>query len=79
MQGEGGIVEPAYVYLPGIPGGKEIADELGVNYFPVPIELGRDGAVKAFPLGELSKYEAELLTKVTSELKDNIARCRTCR
>jgi malate dehydrogenase len=32
------ITEEAYVYLPGIPGGKEIAAELGVNYFAVKIK-----------------------------------------
>lgn len=74
MQGESGIVEPAYVYLPGVPGGKEIANELGVDYFAVPIEFGRDGAVKAFSVGELSNYEAELLKTATEELKDNISK-----
>jgi malate dehydrogenase len=35
-----GLVEPSYVYLPGVPGGKEIAEKTGVDFFSVPIELG---------------------------------------
>ena len=40
VKGEKGIVEPSYVYLPGISGGDAIAKETGVDYFSVPIELG---------------------------------------
>ena len=39
-KGESGIVEPSYVYLPGVPGGEEIAKTVGVEFFSVPIELG---------------------------------------
>ena len=39
-KGEKGIVEPTYVYLPGVPGGEAIAKETGVDYFSVPVELG---------------------------------------
>ena len=28
------------MYLPGVPGGEEIAKETGVDYFSVPVELG---------------------------------------
>ena len=38
--GAKGLVEPSYVYLPGVPGGKEIAEKTGVDFFSVPIELG---------------------------------------
>jgi malate dehydrogenase len=38
--GEKGIVEPSYVYLPGVPGGDDIAKTVGVEFFSVPIELG---------------------------------------
>lgn len=38
--GEKGIVEPTYVYLPGVSGGDAIAKETGVDYFSVPVELG---------------------------------------
>ena len=34
------MVEPSYVYLPGVPGGDAIAKDVGVDFFSVPIELG---------------------------------------
>ena len=40
VKGEKGIVEPTYVYLPGIPGGEAIAKETGLDFFSVPVELG---------------------------------------
>jgi len=40
IKGEKGIVEPTYVYLPGVAGGEAIAKETGVDYFSVPVELG---------------------------------------
>jgi malate dehydrogenase len=46
-KGESGIVEPTFVYLPGVPGGDEIVKETGCEYFSVPVELGKDGAHKA--------------------------------
>lgn len=55
------------LYLPGVPGGKEIAAELSVDYFAVPVEFGRAGAVKAYPLGPLSGYETKLLKVAVEE------------
>jgi malate dehydrogenase len=40
LKGAKGLVEPSYVYLPGVPGGKEIQAKTGVDFFSVPIELG---------------------------------------
>ena len=40
LNGEKGIVEPSFVYLPGVPGGEAIAKETGLDFFSVPIELG---------------------------------------
>ena len=40
MKGEKGLVEPSFVYLPGVPGGDEIQKLTGCDYFSVPIELG---------------------------------------
>ncbi len=40
VKGEKGIVEPTFVYLPGIEGGDEIAKATGVDFFSVPVELG---------------------------------------
>ena len=39
-KGESGIIEPTYVYLPGIEGGSEIQKVSGCDFFSVPIELG---------------------------------------
>jgi hypothetical protein len=39
-KGETGLVEPSYVYLPGVPGGDAIAKVVGTDFFSVPIELG---------------------------------------
>jgi malate dehydrogenase len=39
-KGEKGIVEPTFVYLPGVEGGDAIAKETGCDYFSVPVELG---------------------------------------
>lgn len=50
-KGEKGIVEPTYVYLPGVSGGEAIAKETGVDYFSVPIELGV--RVKKIPLPKM--------------------------
>lgn len=44
LQGEKDMVECAYVHLPGIEGGDEIAEAVGVEYFAVPVEF----AVKIF-------------------------------
>ena len=40
VKGESGIVEPTFVYLPGVDGGDAIAKETGVDFFSVPVELG---------------------------------------
>ncbi|KAJ6264775.1 hypothetical protein Dda_0927 [Drechslerella dactyloides] len=75
-QGETGIVEPAYVYLPGVPGGKEVQEIVGgLEYFAVPIELGPNGVVKATnPLPNANEYEKKLLEKCYEGLKGNIAK-----
>ena len=39
-KGEKGIVEPTFIYLPGVTGGDAIIKETGVDYFSVPVELG---------------------------------------
>ena len=66
------VTEEAYVYLPGVAGGKEIAAELGVDYFAVKIELGAKGATKALPMGSLSKNETQLLKIALKDLQGNI-------
>ena len=73
IKGAKGLVEPSYVYLPGIPGGKEIAEKVGVDFFSVPIELGPNGAEKAVDvLGDLTAKEKTLLEAAIKGLKGNI-------
>ncbi|KAL9640494.1 MAG: hypothetical protein Q9164_000244 [Protoblastenia rupestris] len=72
-KGEKGIVEPTFVYLPGVAGGDAIVKETGVDYFSVPVELGPSGAEKANNiLGSLSEDEKKLLEPAKSGLKGNI-------
>ncbi|KAF8249447.1 malate dehydrogenase, NAD-dependent [Wilcoxina mikolae CBS 423.85] len=74
-KGEKGIVEPTFVYLPGVPGGEEVAKETGLEYFAVPVELGPNGALKATnPLTKASPEEKKLLEAAISGLKGNIAK-----
>ncbi|KAJ0383143.1 hypothetical protein COL922a_011094 [Colletotrichum nupharicola] len=70
-QGQIGIVEPAYVYLPGVPGGDAVSKDLGVEYFAVPVSFGANGAETAHPIGSLSDYETKLLKIAVDELKGN--------
>lgn len=74
MVGESDIVEETYLYLPGIPGGQVTATELGVDYFAVPVKFGRAGAVEAYPLGQLSDHETNLLKIAVEELKRNVSK-----
>ena len=46
-KGEKGIVEPTFVYLPGVSGGEAIAKETGCDFFSVPVKLGVSS--RAFP------------------------------
>ncbi|KAL8728123.1 MAG: hypothetical protein Q9166_005604 [cf. Caloplaca sp. 2 TL-2023] len=72
-KGEKGIVEPSYVYLPGVSGGDPIAKETGVDFFSVPIELGPSGAESAQNvLSSVSSEEKQLLEACKSGLKGSI-------
>jgi len=74
-KGESGIVENTFVYLPGVEGGDAIAKETGCQYFSVPVELGKDGAVKANnPLGSANDYEKKLLQACYTGLQGNISK-----
>jgi len=73
IKGAKGVVESSYVYLPGVPGGAEIAKKTGLDFFSVPIELGPNGAEKAVDiLVDITPKEKELLDKSISGLKGNI-------
>ncbi|KAF1948723.1 malate dehydrogenase-like protein [Byssothecium circinans] len=75
IQGEKGIVEPSYVYLPGIPGGDAIAKATGVEFFSVPIELGPNGAEKAIDVvSKANDAEKKLLEAAYAGLKTNISK-----
>jgi len=72
-KGEKGIVEPTFVYLPGVEGGDAIAKAIGVDFFSVPVELGPNGAEKAINiLSEANDYEKKLLEEAIKGLKTNI-------
>jgi len=73
IAGEKGIVEPTFVYLPGVPGGEEIAKETGCDFFSVPVELGPNGAEKAVNiLSSINDSEKVLLKACLEGLKGNI-------
>lgn len=64
MKGDTDIVECAYV--------KSNVTE--ADYFATPILFGRDGVKKNLGLGELSKYELELVNETVRLLKNDIKR-----
>ncbi|KKA27155.1 hypothetical protein TD95_000371 [Thielaviopsis punctulata] len=71
--GEKGLVEPSFVYLPGIPGGAEIAKKTGCDYFSAPVELGPNGAEKVLdPLDGLTDKEKTLVEACLTGLKGNV-------
>lgn len=73
IKGEEGIVEPTFVYLPGVEGGDAIAKDTGVDYFSVPVELGPSGAEKAINiLGDADDKEKKLIEACVKGLKGNI-------
>ncbi|KAL7945734.1 malate dehydrogenase, NAD-dependent [Trichoderma barbatum] len=73
VKGEQGLVEPSYVYLPGVPGGEAIAKATGVDFFSVPVSLGPNGVEKVSnPLENITAKEKELLGKAVEGLKGNI-------
>ncbi|MCJ1419386.1 hypothetical protein MMC32_005741 [Xylographa parallela] len=75
VKGEKGIIEPTFIYLPGVSGGDAIAKETGVDYFSVPVELGPSGAESAHnPLPHINAYEKKLLKACTEGLKGNIVK-----
>ncbi|KAK5691619.1 hypothetical protein LTR97_011613 [Elasticomyces elasticus] len=72
-KGESGIVEPTFVYLPGVEGGEAIQKETGCEYFSAPVQLGKNGAEKVENIvAKASDYEKKLLQKCYEGLKGNI-------
>jgi malate dehydrogenase len=75
VAGEKGIVEPSFVYLPGVPGGDAIAKATGCDFFSVPIELGPNGAEKAIDVvSSANEHEKKLLEACYTGLKGNISK-----
>jgi malate dehydrogenase len=74
-KGEKGLVEPSFVYLPGVPGGSAIAEKTGCDFFSVPVELGPNGVEKAIDiLGDITDKEKALLDACVKGLKGNITK-----
>ncbi|KAE8144548.1 malate dehydrogenase [Aspergillus avenaceus] len=72
-KGQAGIVEPTFVYLPGVPGGEKIAKATGVEFFSTFVSLGTNGAEKAINVLEgITEQEQKLLDVCTKGLKGNI-------
>lgn len=75
IKGGSGIVEPTFVYLPGVEGGAEIAKLTGCEFFSVPVELGPQGAHKAINVvARANEYEKKLLEACYTGLKGNITK-----
>ncbi|KAI1001098.1 Malate dehydrogenase, cytoplasmic [Podosphaera aphanis] len=75
LNGEKDIVEPSFVYLPGVNGGEEIHKEIGVDFFSVPVELGKTGVEKVQnPFIKINDQEKKLLSTAIAGLKDNISK-----
>ncbi|KUJ20116.1 putative malate dehydrogenase, cytoplasmic [Mollisia scopiformis] len=75
LNGEKNIVEPSFVYLPGVSGGEAIHKETGCDFFSVPVELGTSGVEKVFnPLTNINDAEKTLLKACVEGLKGNIAK-----
>jgi len=62
LQGEKGIVECAYVQVEG----------MEVDYFALPVELGKEGIVKIHPIPKLNDVEQSALKELIPQLKGNI-------
>jgi len=64
-QGKKGVVEPTFVESP-------VYADQGVEFFATNVELGPNGVEKILPVGEISDYEKDLITKAIADLKKNI-------
>lgn len=74
-RGESGIIEPTFVYLPGVEGGAEIQKLTGCDFFSVPTELGPEGVKKVFNVvSGANDYEKKLLEACYKGLTGNIAK-----
>jgi len=75
VAGETGLIEPSYVYLPGVPGGEEIQKLTGCEFFSAPVVLGKNGAEKIINVvAEANDYEKKLLVEAYKGLTGNISK-----
>ncbi|MCJ1452108.1 hypothetical protein MMC28_002449 [Mycoblastus sanguinarius] len=73
LRGEKGIVECSFAYLPGLDGGREMAEALGIDYFAAPIELGTQGAERIVnPLPKINATEQQLVKTSIPYLQKSI-------
>lgn len=73
IQGEAGVQEPAFVYLPGVQDGQEVRKAAGnIDFCAVMVELGSSGVKRVIPWGSISDYESKLLETAVNGLKGNI-------
>ena len=68
VKGKSGVVEPTFVYLPGIEGGDAVQKETGCNYFSVPVELG---VSLPYLIYESSRFLTELCAQPEGAKKVN--------
>jgi malate dehydrogenase len=68
--------EYTYVHLSADAGGKDVASSLPgqVDFFSVPVVLGKQGVEKILPLGETTDYEKKLLETAVGQLNGNISK-----
>jgi len=75
VKGETGIIEPSFVYLPGVEGGPEIQKITGCDFFSVPVELGPTGVKKVYNVvSQANDYEKKLLEAAYKGLSGNISK-----
>ncbi|KAI6778048.1 Malate dehydrogenase-like protein [Emericellopsis cladophorae] len=65
VQGEKGVVEPAFVDSP-------IYKDQGIDFFSSKVELGPEGVAKIHPIGQVDANEQKLLDACLVDLKKNI-------
>ena len=51
-----------------------MAEDLGVDFFGVPLDLGKDGVTQAHEIGQLSDYEKTLVDTALEQLKKDVAK-----
>merc|ERR1712000_560799 len=65
VQGEKGVVEPAFVDSP-------LYKDQGIDFFSSKVELGPEGVSKIHPIGQVDANEQQLLEACLGDLKKNI-------